>query len=79
MRRSSAADDQLIRHARTHGLKVTPRQLERWRQEGILDRPTRIHLGRGKGTTSVASARSLKQVVRIAQALEDGATFEEIR
>jgi hypothetical protein len=52
-RKISRADQALIDELeKDHGLVVRPRQLERWRQAGMLCRPTVTHLGRGRGTSS---------------------------
>src|ERR1700710_1030583 len=40
----------LIELARGRGATVTPRQIERWRYEGLLPRAERKGLGRGRGT-----------------------------
>jgi hypothetical protein len=44
---------ELVELARGRGAAVTPRQIERWRYEGLLPRAERKGLGRGRGTAWV--------------------------
>lgn len=46
----SAADQDLIHALGVHGIKVTPFQLERWRQHGLLPRPTVMRQGQTGST-----------------------------
>jgi hypothetical protein len=47
------ADRQLIMYAARQGVDVTARNLERWRESGLLAPNARRALGRGRGSTSV--------------------------
>jgi|SRR5450756_1954096 len=49
---ASEADRQLIADAAGHGATVTARQLERWRESGLLAPNIRRYPGRGRGSTS---------------------------
>jgi hypothetical protein len=50
---ASTADQELIAYAARQGVRVSARQLERWRALGLLPPNTRKALGRGKGSISV--------------------------
>lgn len=66
-RKISRADQALIDELeRDHGVAVSPRQLERWRQAGVLGGPTVTHLGRGKGTSSAYPHSAAQRCVEIA-------------
>jgi hypothetical protein len=64
----SAADQQLIDHARRYGYTITAKQLAIWRRGGLL--PANIHgggLGRGKGSTSRPAPESFDLVLGLAR------------
>ncbi|MFD5510685.1 hypothetical protein ACFWIB_23350 [Streptomyces sp. NPDC127051] len=64
----SRADQQLIDHAREHGLAVTGKQLSGWRRHGLL--PANAHgggLGRGLGSTSQPVPESFALVLALAR------------
>ena len=62
----------LIAELRRVGARVTPAKLHRWTDAGLLPRPTRRGLGRGKGkgTVSVYPATALSQAFAIHSALQ---------
>lgn len=62
----SRADAELIEQAREHGVNPTPRQLKRWRDEGLLPKPLRSWLGRGRGSVSEYPVEALPRVVVLA-------------
>ena len=66
----TAADRQLIEYAARHGFVVTARQLKRWRDYGVLPRRMRLHLGRGRGTSSQDPRESGDQLIALCRRLE---------
>ncbi len=67
---SEVSRDELIAYVEKHGLTVTADQLVRWHKKGLLPRPRRRHLGRGKGTESVYPSISAAQACAIVMLLE---------
>ncbi len=62
------ADQDLINQLAAAGYKVTPRELKRWRAEGVLRSPLQKSMGRGRGRASVAyPAEALAQAMDIAR------------
>jgi hypothetical protein len=55
----------LLAAAQDAGFEVTPRQLARWHQEGLLPRPKQHSLGRGKGTESIYLDGTAKQLIAL--------------
>lgn len=51
--------------AAAHGPTVTPKQLLRWHTVGLLPRPRRRHLGRGRGTQTVYPAGTAAQLLAL--------------
>src|SRR2546426_7751138 len=58
--------DDLRRELRKAGFRVSADQLERWHKAGLLLRPTRRPLGRGKGTESRYPPFVVLQAVTVA-------------
>jgi hypothetical protein len=67
---SDISRDELLAFLRRSGFQISPHQLLRWRNAGLLPQPTRVGLGRGKGTTSfypklaAIQARTLAALLR---------------
>ncbi|MCH8877949.1 MAG: hypothetical protein IIA89_14215 [Chloroflexi bacterium] len=61
--------DEIIGAARKEGYSVSKHQLHRWRQRGLIARPRRKGLGRGKGTRSLYPAKTVPQVIEICRTL----------
>lgn len=59
----------LLAHARARGCAVTKAQLDRWHLAGLLARPRRRALGRGRGTASLYPASAAEQLVAAARAM----------
>jgi hypothetical protein len=57
------ADAQLLDELALLGVRVTPRQLKRWRANGLLPTPTQVSAGRGKGRRSVSYPAGTAQLV----------------
>lgn len=66
----SRADQELIAALRALRLKVSPYQLERWRQNGLVPKNIRRSLGRGRGTTSELAPDALACAVTVASAMD---------
>jgi hypothetical protein len=70
---------ELIARLRADGVRVTPSQLHRWTDAGVLPAPKRRGLGRGKGTVSVypwlsvIQARALHDALKQRRNLDDAA------
>lgn len=65
------ADQDLINQLAAAGYKVTPRELKRWRAEGLLRSPLQKSMGRGRGRASVAyPAEALAQARDIARCMQ---------
>jgi len=61
----SPATQALIDAARERGIDVSARQVERWRQHGLLRAPERAWLGRGKGSVSYSPAGAVNEVIAV--------------
>ncbi|MEU5691829.1 hypothetical protein [Actinosynnema sp. NPDC020468] len=62
----SSADHALIASAAARGVEVTARQVERWRERGLVAPNRRRGLGRGRGSSSEPVAGTLELVVWLA-------------
>lgn len=67
---ATEADLALIAAAAGCEVRVTVRQLQDWRQDGLIPSPTVRHLGRGRGTASSYPEGTVAQVVAAARALD---------
>lgn len=73
VKKPSRADQQLIDHAREHGVTISAKQLARWRRHGLLPANTRGGgLGRGRGSTSQPVAAGFPLVLALARLTERG-------
>lgn len=61
----------MIDAAATHGFKVTPKQIDRWRLEKLLPPPSRASEGRGRGVRRPAPEGSVPQLIRICGLLRE--------
>jgi len=70
-RRDPSGDvrDLLAATAQREGERVSARQLESWRQAGLVPRPTVQHLGRGRGSSSRYPADAPARVAAAARAV----------
>jgi hypothetical protein len=68
-RQASNADQELIEYAARRGYTVSARQLERWRQGGLIPCNVRRGLGRGRGTKAISPPGSKRAVLRVARYL----------
>lgn len=66
---ATEADLDLIAGVAGSGIKVTTRQLQDWRQAGLIPSPSVRHLGRGRGTVSSYPKGTVPQVVAVARVL----------
>jgi hypothetical protein len=71
--------DDVLRFLRRRGLPTTSDQLTRWHKAGLIPRPTRESLGRGRGTRSVYPAIAVWQSHAAAFALRITRSFAEAR
>ncbi len=58
--------EQVIAYAAERGILISAAQLARWHRAGLLPRPRRLHLGRGKGTQSVYPVVAAPQALGLA-------------
>jgi hypothetical protein len=73
------ADAQLVDELAPLGVRVTPRQLKRWRASGLLPTPTQVSAGRGKGRRSVSYPAGTAQLVAaLADMLRDGWSLRHV-
>ena len=63
----SATDARLIAAGSIDGVRITCRQLERWRQLGAIPRPRRRSLGRGIGTATSYEPYEITYIVEFAR------------
>ena len=77
-RQSRISRNQIVTYVASRGEIVSARQIVRWHQNGLLPRPTRVFLGRGKGTVSTYPIAARTQAVVIARALRDVRSFREV-
>lgn len=63
----SQADLALIAEVAAHGFDVSAYQLERWRIAGLLANPTRVWLGRGRGSVSIYPPEALQSALFLAE------------
>jgi len=66
-RTPSLADTQVITAARRAGYTLTARQLERWRQHGLIPGSQVQHLGRGQGSRSSYDKAAVAQIIEAAR------------
>jgi hypothetical protein len=77
-RRTSRADEKLIAALARRRIRVTPRQLERWRQAGILQPPMRHGLGRGPGSASSYPDAAIEQAAVLAGLVRRGQPLGDV-
>jgi DNA-binding transcriptional MerR regulator len=75
-RRYSQAVIALAALASTYGIRVSPREIERWRQAGLIPQPDRIYPGRG--SRAIYSDKAAAQAAEVAKYLRNGWRLEEI-
>lgn len=68
----SAADHALVAHAARHGHRISVRQVERWREQGLIPKSERRWLGRGRGSTSTPAEGSPELVLWLAEHARPG-------
>jgi len=74
----SKADSELASAVtRSVGFEVTPRQIERWRQEGALEPPNRRGLGRGRGTVAYYPPQAVSHAVALAKLIKEGRSLAD--
>src|SRR5437868_3166468 len=76
--RASPSSRQAIAAANGVGLRVTARQLERWRQDHVIPAPARRALGRGRGSTSCYDDDALAWIVDAARFTDLHLTMDEL-
>jgi hypothetical protein len=64
--RDELTADAVVAYAARCGVSVSRSQLERWHKAGLMPRPRRVHLGRGKGTESRYPVETAPQAVTLA-------------
>jgi hypothetical protein len=72
----SKADGELATQASRLGVEVTPRQVERWREDGYLQ-VIRRGRGRGLGTVAFYPPEAAEQVADLARAIQDFGRLDE--
>lgn len=77
-RATSDAAAELAAMCAAAGEPVTPRQLERWRQAGLLPSPTRRGLGRGRGSVSTSPDDTTELALAIARTLGRYRDIDEV-
>jgi hypothetical protein len=64
--------------ASTDELPIYPRQIERWRQEGLIAESHRVWLGRGRGSRSEYPAIAVDQARAVRRLVHDGVTLRDM-
>jgi len=57
----------LIELAKANGYQVSATQLSAWHRYGLIPKPEQVHLGRGRGTTSVYPAGTGEQLLSLCE------------
>ncbi len=66
--------DELVALAAASGLTATKRLIRRWVQLGLLDHPSRVGLGRGRGIRATWSGHQAQMLLRLLKAQQSGAS-----
>lgn len=74
--RYSKAVIELAAGASTYGIRVSPREIERWRQAGLIPQPDRAYPGRGSSVVYPDSAPG--QAAEVAKYVRNGWRLEEV-
>jgi hypothetical protein len=61
-----------------NGAHVSVHQLERWHKDGLLPRPKRVPLGRGRGTESCYPADAIAQAIFLGRARKSCRTLDQL-
>lgn len=65
----------LVSIAKREGFRASPRLVRRWVQSGLLDRPEKHGLGRGRGTVATWSPNQARLLVEALRAQASGASI----
>lgn len=76
MEQEGPTPEQIIRAAEKAGFSVSKNQLHRWRTKGLIPRPQREGLGRGKGTISRYPPGTDEQVIALSKLLSEDRRLE---
>jgi hypothetical protein len=71
----SSEKRQLIAEAQSLGLLVSPRQIDRWREAGLIPRPPAVSGGRGAGVTRPTPPGTLRQIELLQKLLAQDRSF----